>query len=173
MSTPKALWTISEAKKLVKKSSHSVIGGLIEDLPLPHFRRFDDKRKRRELRVSVTRFGPDGFGIGPDALEGGHIYVSLREEDNPILRLCPYLAGHTSPCWQICHDDTEGKGRFLSKRCNSESDAAHYLAVIFTKEFSLKTHKIVNEFEEWGDLQSGKIVRRAIKLINERSAQLR
>ena len=122
--------TLKEAKKLAKNRHLS--GGHLKDIPKPHIRYFDDRRRKREVKVSILKF--EGYGI--------HYHVDIKEEDNPILDIGE---NHSSgkPCWHACWDDEKGRGKLFAKKFNSTSDAAHYIKEVWHEEFENKTHKLV------------------------------
>jgi len=157
----KATWTVAEAKKMLRKGGILRSGGYLGELPYPHVRKYDDRRRRRPITISVTSFGPEALG-------GGHFYVTLKEDENPILQLSS-TDGSNRPSWTLCWDDKDREGKWFEDRLNSESDAAHYIAVTFLEKFSSKTHTLVPKFKYWSNPLAEKIIKRAIKLIKERS----
>ena len=152
-----AIMSVTEAKKKID-SFHS--GGYRDELPLPKVRKFNNKRKKRKVEVTITTFQSMYIeGIG-----GSHFYISLEEEGNPLLD-----RSAEGPAWVDCWDDDDYEGKRFSTRCESKSDAAHFITVTWFKEFSSATHKLcLNVFLVDTDLMS--IYKRALKLIKERES---
>lgn len=116
------------------KITSFTMGGLLADIPKPHVRMFPGK-KRRKVRCKISSF----IGLCPDAK---HFYVSLQEEDNPILNL-------KDETWQSAWDDPEAKGKSFGHYDEgvgeflTEEDAQKAIVAIFNREFSTKTHVMV------------------------------
>jgi hypothetical protein len=112
-----------------------LVGGHLKDIPKPHRRKFDDKRRRRKVKYDITIFS----GIG------SHYYASLEEENNPIWNTATdeYRGGPIG--WQESWDDTECKGRWLSKQCKTVEQAQAWVRNTFRREFGTKTHRLVSK----------------------------
>jgi len=79
-------------------------GGMRADQPPGQYRWFDDKRRVREVRVSIRQYMV-------------HYYVTLREEDNPAW-------DEAEQTWRVCWDDPpEVKGREESTKKNTWDEA--------------------------------------------------
>lgn len=89
----------------------SVFGGYLKDIPKPHRRLFSDRRRKRAVRVEISRF----YGIGV------HYYVSLQLENNPVWN-------RETKTWQLAWDDTVGRGTTVTMRFNTESQAKQWVA---------------------------------------------
>lgn len=70
-----------------------VYGGNLSDIPKPHRRWFEDKRRKPLVTVTVTRY----HGIGQ------HYYVRISTENNPIWN-------SDGACWQNAWDDKDARG---------------------------------------------------------------
>ena len=113
-----------------------IMGGKIADIPKPHRRRFDDKRRKREARYSITKY--EGIGV--------HYYAAIDEENNPIWdSSVSEFTGSGPAGWRDAHDDKDGKGRYFSKQCNTMKQAQRWIDATFKKEFGPKTHKLVHK----------------------------
>lgn len=101
-------------------------GGHIADIPKPHRRYFDDRRRKRDVEVSIC----DYLGI-----IGKHFYAVLTEEFNPLWNA-------KEKRWQQCWDDDAGRGSTLSKQCYSRSEAEEWCHRAGRKAF--KRHRFVH-----------------------------
>ncbi len=144
-----AAWSIKEAKRLVSKSI-GVMGGHFDEFPGPVVRFFDDKRRRRGVKITCSVFP----GIGK------HYHVDIWEEDDAILDRTKEKDYRDKPVWRRCWDDRESKGMGFHDKFDSESDAAHFAVNTWKKEFSSKTHKL--------DIRSRWLKKRMMELMNQK-----
>ena len=116
------------------------LGGHLKDIPLPHKRKFDDKRRRRKVSVHITTF--PGAGV--------HYHVSLSEEDNPIWNpskdTWKWMNGSNRIIgWQVAWDDEGARGRHLnSVHSKSLEEAQRWAVETFNREFDPKTHVMID-----------------------------
>lgn len=103
----------------------SVFGGKLADLPKPHRRFYDDKRRKRPVRISVIVYSI-----------GKHYWTTLHEEDNPIW-------DEKEQDWRTCWDDAAARGRIQSKRCNSLVESGRW--VRHMKNLVFKNHKLQHD----------------------------
>ena len=108
-----------------------IFGGYLKEIPKPHKRKFEDKRRKREVTVTITMF----FGVGK------HYYVGIREEDNPIWDST--VEEHGPIGWHHAWDDDGKNGERFSERFTIKEDAERYIKKKFKKHFPKKTHKLV------------------------------
>lgn len=128
-------WTVAEAKKLLVGSDGSGLhGGHIKDIPPPIIRFFDDKRRKREVRVNITVF--DAFALGV------HFHVDMWEQNDSILDRRRRGSYCKKPGWRECWDDQEGKGRGFHDKFDTPEQAAHFVINTWNEEFSKKTHRL-------------------------------
>lgn len=106
-----------------------LVGGRLEEIPQPHKRKFDDRRRKRKVYVSFRTWN----GIGK------HFYWYMKEETNPIWN-------RDKRRWQECFDDHGVKGRNLCGHQPTLQAAEEEVRQTFKKEFSPKTHRMVNAF---------------------------
>jgi hypothetical protein len=115
----------------------TTFGGYVKEIPKPHKRFFDDKRRVWPIRVSITRY----MGIGV------HYYPSLELESNPIWNA-------EAKSWQLAHDDDEGaEKRIRGPQCNSYEEAAKWVEYTYKTRFGRRKqrYKLVHQFtdERW------------------------
>jgi hypothetical protein len=100
-------------------------GGYLEEVPKPHKRKFDDKRRKRRVFIRITIF----YGIGI------HYYVDIREESNPIWH-------KDKKCWWEPWDFKDDR-LYFTERCLTEKDAMDYIKKMELKYFPSTTHKLI------------------------------
>jgi len=109
-------------KRPPKSVSHrfrSRYGGWLKDVPKPHRRFYDDRRRKRSVEVSVSRF----WG------QGDHYYVTLRQDDNPIWDA-------TDDFWILAWDDHDkGEGLRLSRKFANRVFAQEWIDEQMAKYF--------------------------------------
>jgi hypothetical protein len=99
-------------------------GGYIKEVPLPHKRWYNGRRKR-EVKIGVYVW----WGTGT------HYYASVEEDDNAIWNTKENL-------WQLCWDDPE-KGKRFDKKFDNIGQARDWVTKLLRKHFPKKTHKVV------------------------------
>jgi len=105
----------------------SRFGGNLSDIPLPHRRYFDDKRRKREVRIILQTY----FGIGT------HYYIDLREEENPVWNPIDKV-------WQESWHDKDAKGLTFMGRFDTKQKAINWAYKMIQKHFP--KHRVVG----WG-----------------------
>lgn len=120
-----------------------MLGGKLSEIPKPHRRLFDDKRRKRKLKISVQVF----YGIGR------HYHVTVRQEDNPIWN--PLTQAQASPSWrevqnmdygkeivgwQLAWDDEDGHGKSVLDKFDTLTQAKNFIKKA-VKRFP--NHKVV------------------------------
>ena len=114
-------------------------GGTLDDIPLPHIRRWPNENKEdpRPVTVRIMKF----WGIG------SHYYVSVDEHDNPIWN-------SKKKCFTQPWTDPGGKGRKFDclQRPRSYYLAKRWAMMIIGKHFSDGNYRIDiedNSGNEW------------------------
>lgn len=90
-------------------------GGHLADIPLPHRRMFDDRRRKRKVDVSIKRWL-------------SHYHVSLHAENNPIWN-------SATKRWQHAWDDHECKSVSDGARFSTLSAANRWIKQTMAKKF--------------------------------------
>lgn len=116
-------------------------GGKLEDVPKPHFYLWDKLKRKREVRVRITKF----YGVGV------HYYADLKEEDDAVWnrRIDPPYTKQAH--WQKCWNDPKTDGRSFLRRCNTPEEAVEFVRQTQREHFPKKTHKLVEDIDrkEW------------------------
>ena len=99
-----------------------ISGGNLVEIPLPHKRYFDDRRRRRGVSVNIMR-----FPLNP------HYYVSIKEADNPIWN--PREENERGGAWQLCWDDKEGRGLRHDQKFNTAKLAEGFIRKFLRRKF--------------------------------------
>jgi len=108
-------------------------GGHLKDIPKPHRRWYDDKRRKRTVEIEVMVF----WGIGH------HYYVNIKEDYNGIWNT-------KEETWQECWDDKNARGKQFDKKFSNIIEARLWVETIRKKHFSKGRHKLVGN---WDNLQ--------------------
>jgi hypothetical protein len=108
-------------------------GGYLKEVPKPHKRWYDDKRRKRVVQIEVMVF----WGIGH------HYYVNIKEDWNGIWNAKDEL-------WQECWDDPKARGKQFDKKFDNCVLAAEWVKQIQKKHFPKRTHKLEGN---WDNLQ--------------------
>jgi hypothetical protein len=99
-------------------------GGYLKEVPLPHKRWYNGRRKR-EVTIGVYVW----WGTG------SHYYVNVDEDDNAIWNTKEKL-------WHLCWDDPE-KGKRFNRKFDNVGEAVKYVRTLVRKHFPKKTHKLL------------------------------
>ena len=104
------------------------------DLPQEYRRWFDDRRRRREVKVSIMRF---------DLIGAQHYHVTVEEEDDYAwdpkekIWVCP---------WESLHNPM--KGDHDTYRANTHEGAVRFADAVIRDRYGDGRHKIVWERTE-------------------------
>lgn len=117
----------NETRRIMVESL--TIGGYLKDIPRPWRRYFDDKRRKRKLRISIGTFS---IGV--------HYFVTIHQEDNPIWDCRTHAEerpdwkeiqeteyGNEVICWHKAWDDKEGEGIHLSEKFDTQFQAKKWI----------------------------------------------
>lgn len=109
-------------------------GGYLKEIPKPHKRYFDDRRRRREVTIHITIY--QGIGM--------HYHVTLSEEDDSIWNISSseYYEDEVVG-WQTARDDDRSKGESISEKFNTPRQAEAFVRKTLRRRFPRKTHKYV------------------------------
>ncbi len=88
-------------------------------------RKFDDRRRRRQVVVTVARYVPHP-----------HYYVSVKQEFNPVWCLCATFPERASGHWHEFSDDSDGRGESYYEHFNTAAAAYRWAQRIITRKFS-------------------------------------
>lgn len=103
-------------------SRHSLFGGSVDDIPLPHVRMFPNSVGRlREVTCTLNTWV--GVGVGAT-----HYYAKVKEEDNPIW-------GEFEGRWTYAWDDGDKAGRCFEKSCDTQYQAAMFVQNTLVEHF--------------------------------------
>ena len=106
------------------------IGGHIKQVPKPHKRWYDDKRRKRPVKITVMGF----WGLGR------HYYVSIKEDGNGIWNT-------KEKTWQECWDDPAARGQQFDKKFDNMVLAAEWVRTMTKKHFPKHTHKLSQDWD--------------------------
>lgn len=97
-------------------------GGKLKDIPVPHRRKYSDRRRKRLVTVKVHRYVPNP-----------HYFVELIEDDDPIWCQCGI---DEDVHWHLARDDHAGKGRnFTHAKFNTSAAAYDWIRRKLKREF--------------------------------------
>lgn len=95
--------------------SVQISGGTIKEdgLKPPFIRKFDDKRRKRKVTITVTQFSCGGL----------HYFVTINEESNPILG----KDDEGNPAWRLYYDDEEKEGEYITSKFNTVKQTESFI----------------------------------------------
>ncbi len=105
----------------------------LEVIPKPHRWYYDDRRRRRHVRVCIMKF----YGVGH------HYHISIEEDDDAVWdsRDAASWGRPGEPCgWTQPRGNPRGGRRFDFKR-NYYDAAARAALLILRREFPRRTHE--------------------------------
>lgn len=121
-----------------------IFGGHLKDIPEPHKRYFADKRRKRKVTVTISKWK----GVGK------HWYVTMIEEDDAIWdsRVTGMWSDKTKPNgWTRPWDRSESDGRVFSGSFEVYKKAGECVMEMVANHFPAETHRLVRAFtdEKW------------------------
>jgi len=115
---------------------YDTYGGHLKEIKKPFKRKFDLEKRKKEVQVRIHKYY--GSGI--------HYYISLAEEDNPIV---------TEKGYQTCWDDHEARGKRAGIKVNTPEEVDEAVKDLFKENFSDETHVLFDDainkwsYEKW------------------------